>query len=849
MTGYNRGLAFDRQIYGVRAIVASLLVVGVFLTSACTDDRPAGESSAQTKWVDDPASFVNPFIGTEGVRTHRQAANTVPGAVMPFGMLSFGPEHVYTEDLLDESERSREWVIDKKVRLPVSPGGYNYAASRVKGFSLTRLSGTGCLGASGDVPILPFTSEIRHSPDADFLDATYSSGFSHDDEWAEPGYYQVRLANGVNVELSATERSGIARFAYPEDSPSRLLIRSSYSQLGSSDAFTEVHVDGNEITGWVTSGNFCGYLGEHNRRSYYTLHFVLKLEAPITAVGSWEDDKVTKGKGEAAGGTTYGEKGVPPLGKGSGVWVDLETSNHDAVTMRVGISYVSLENARHNLATEQPEGSTLETVRKRAYAAWNDSLKGVRIAATNREKITTFYTALYHSQFHPNVFSDVNGEYLGFDGKPHMISPGQHAQYANFSGWDVYRSQLQLITMLDRARASDIAQSLLNQATQYGGVWDRWTHNSGATGVMSGDPATIAIANFVAFGATHFDVEGAYASLEKAATTPTAYDLSDEGCPVFCRGQRPSLDQWLSLNYISDQSNSWEGASETLEQASADFALSQLAQRLGHSASHLSFLESSGNWKNLFNPAATERRGYIQGRNKDGSWKGDFNPAAGGLFVEGSPAQYLWMVPFDGAGLAEKLGGDDVMGGRLDSFFHKPDGAWVLFRDSAEFADVSNQPSINSPWMYLFTGEAHKTQETVNETLKQLWNASTTGIPGQDDLGEMSSWYVFSSLGLYPLYPGRGDLVLSSPTFSDATIGNITIHAEGHSSASTFVQSLKVNGQNSTRSWIDESHVLQSVTLDFELSGVPNHRWGKLPEDRPPSYSSGSVESVRVEPQ
>lgn len=826
------GLRHDRL---TRAALSSLLrsphlwlTLSVCVSPACTP---------QPDWVVDPASFVNPFIGTEGHGDHRRAANTVPGAVMPYGMLSFGPEHVYTEDLLAESERSRDWVVEKRGRLPVSPGGYNYAATRVKGFSLTRLSGTGCLGASGDVPILPFTSEIRHSPDSDLMDVYYSSGFSHDDERARPGFYQVGLSNGVNVELSATERSGIARFTYPESEPSRLLVRSSYSQLGSSDAFTEVDVENGEIRGWVTSGNFCGYLGEFNRRSYYTLHFVLELDAPITAVGSWEDDELTRGRHEASGGTGYGEEGVPPLGQGSGVWVDLDTSERKAVTLRAGISYVSLDNARLNLEREQTEGETLESVSAKAHDAWNDALGRVRIAATDREKTTTFYTALYHSQFHPNVFSDVNGEYRGFDGEAHKVSDGQGTQYANFSGWDVYRSQLQLVSMIDRARAGDIAQSLFNQASQYGGVWDRWTHNSGPTGVMSGDPATIAIANFVAFGADRFDVIGAYRSLERAATTPTEYDLSDEGCPVFCRGQRPSLDQWLSLNYISDQSNSWEGASETLEQSSADFALSQLAQRLGHSKSHARFLERSGYWENLYNPEATEGLGYIQGRNRDGSWKGDFDPADGGLFVEGSPAQYLWMVPFDGAGLAERLGGDEAMSSRLDGLFHKPDGSWVLFRDSAEYADVSNQPSINSPWMYLFAGQAHKTQETVGETRARLWNASTTGIPGQDDLGQMSSWYVFASLGLYPLYPGRSDLVLTSPAFSAAEIGNITIRAVGPTGGSSFVRSLKVDGATSNRSWIDESHVSRPVVLEFELSAEPNRSWGEPIEDRPPSYS------------
>ena len=813
------------------------LVVAPALALGCT-----GGGGREPEWVEDPASFVNPFIGTEGTRGHRTAANTVPGAVLPHGMLSFGPEVVYTEDLLAESERSRRWVVDRESRLPVSPGGYNYAASRVKGFSLARLSGTGCLGASGDVPLLPFTEEIRHSPDADLMDAYYSSSFSHDDEQARPGYYQVRLGNGVNVELTATERSGMARFTYPDSADSRLLVRTSYSQLGSTDAFASVDAEAGEITGWVNSGNFCGYLGEFNRRPYYTLHFVLELDRPITGVGSWQDENVAPGVGEASGGTGYGDEGVPPLRKGSGVWVDLDMSDGPVVTARVGISYVSLENARQNLDSEQPEGESFEDVSRKAYAAWNDALEGVRIVETDRDEITTFYTALYHSLFHPNVFSDVNGEYFGFDGEVHQVSSGQGAQYANFSGWDVYRSQLQLVAMLDRGRASDIAQSLLNQANQYGGVWDRWTHNSGPTGVMSGDPSTIAIANFVAFGADRFDVAGAYASLETAALNPTAYDLSDEGCPIFCRGQHPSLDQWLSVNYVSDQSNSWEGASETLEQASADFALSQLAERLGRTERHALFLERSGYWKNLFNPEASDsvgHRGYIQGRNLDGSWKEPFNPWNGGLFVEGSPAQYLWMVPFDGAGLAERLGGDDTMTTRLDEHFHKDDGSWVLFRDRSRYADVSNQPSIASPWMYLFAGAAHKTQETVAETRRQLWNATPSGHPGQDDLGEMSSWYVFAALGLYPLYPGRADLVLTSPAFSDAKIGNLTIRAHRAPEGGDFIQSLTVNGRASSRSWIDETHVSRAVRLDFELGAEPNVEWGHASEDRPPSYSGG----------
>jgi len=835
--------------------ISCLLTIGLSISgcnkleSNSADKNKTSESKAQ--WVENPVDYVNPFIGTEGVYNHRQASNVVPGAVVPHGMFNFGPEHAYTEDLLKESERMSKQVLDEKGRIPVGPGGYNYGASRIKGFSFTRLSGTGCLGASGDIPVLPFTSPIKHSPDTDMLDAYYSAGFSHQEETASPGYYQVKMDNGVNVELSATTRTGIARFTFDSPEQAKLLFRSSYSQLGSGDATTQIDKDKGEITGSVTSGNFCGYLGEFNRRDYYTLHFVAQLNVPIASTGSWQDDQVTIDSTKAKGGMGYGEKGIPKLGKGSGAWVGLDLTQQKTVTMKVGISYVSLANARANLAKEQQtlltntannNAKIFEQVRENSSQKWNSALKKVKVVSNNKDKLTTFYTALFHSQFHPNVFSDINGQYLGFDQKVHTIDDKQTAQYANFSGWDVYRSQLQLVTLLDPTRGSDIAQSLYNQANQYNGVWDRWTHNSGATGVMSGDPSTIAIANFSAFGASNFDINGAYASLLKAANQPTSFDLSNEGCPVFCRGQHPSLDQWQSINYISDQSNSWEGASETLEQASADFALSQLAKKLGDDSAHQQLLTRSGYWKNLFNPNATKSNGYIQGRNKDGSWKADFDPNSGHLFVEGSPAQYLWMVPFDGNGLKDVVGGDEAMSTRLDNHFHKPDGSWVLFRDNATYSDVSNQPSIASPWMYLFTGHAYKTQDTVRATIELLWNNTTKGIPGQDDLGQMSSWYVFSALGMYPLMPGRADMVLSSPVFSKAQIGNLTINAPYASSENRYIESLKVNNVDSTKSWIDDSYISKPVELTFKLSSVPNKQWGAKLADRPMSFATQGTE-------
>lgn len=802
-------------------------------------NNAASEAAKGPNWITQPVDFVNPLIGSQGVFNHRQAANVAVGASLPFGMFNFGPEHAYTEALLSESEGLKKRVLEEKVRIPVSPGGYNYDATRVKGFSFTRLSGTGCLGASGEVPVLPFLEPIKHSPDTDLMDAYYSVGYSHANESVRPGSYRITLDNGVGVNLSATERSGIAEFDFPKNADAKLLFRTAYNQLGSEKASTRFNPETGEITGSVTSGNFCGYLGEANRYSYYTLHFVAKLDVPVTSSGGWQDDKMLPGASYSEGGTGYGPKGVPELGKGSGLWLELDTAARQKVTMRVGISYVSEANARQNLITEQAH-KDFAAIEIQANSRWNETLAKVKVAANpeaDKDRLTTFYTALYHALHHPNLFNDVNGEYTGFDGKVHKLSAGQAAQYANYSLWDVYRSQLQLISLMEPKIASDMAQSMLNQANQYGGVWDRWTHNSGATSVMSGDPSTIAVANFVAFGADDFAVEAAYKSLYKAATEPTQFDLGNTGCPVFCRGQRPSLDQWLSLNYISDQSNSWEGASETLEQVSADFALSQLAARLGHKSQSDELLKRAGYWQNLYNPKATVDLGYIQGRNRDGSWKADFDPASPHLFVEGSPAQYLWMLPFDGAGMSALLGGDAAMEARLDSHFIKPDGSYVLFRDDAFFADVSNQPSINSPWMYLHTGAAYKTQKVVRETLNTLWLPTPKGIPGQDDLGQMSSWYVFSALGLYPMLPGRAELVLAAPVFEAAEIGKLSIRAPGASNDRLYIDEIVLNGNPSLKSFIPADYVERKTSLEFKLSDKPNPAFGQAKTERPPSFS------------
>jgi predicted alpha-1,2-mannosidase len=412
-------------------------------------------------------------------------------------------------------------------------------------------------------------------------------------------------------------------------------------------------------------------------------------------------------------------------------------------------------------------------------------------------------------------------------------------QYANFSGWDIYRSHLQLVSWLDPKRGSDIAQSLYNQARQNHGEWDRWTHNSGGTHVMSGDPAVPALADIVAFGGRDFDLPGAYASLVKAATVATANDLSDDGCNVECVGQRPSLDQWLDLHYNASKSHAWGGAGETLEDSTADFALAELARHVGDAKGRAKFLSRAGYWRNLFNPGATPEGGYIQNRNADGSWPA-FTPATDDGFVEGSAAVYLWMVPFDVHGLFDTLGGKAAATRRLDAFFHTPDGQWALTKAGPLHAELDNEPSVATPWLYDYAGQPWKTQEAVRIVANTIWKNAPDGIPGNDDLGEMSSWYVWAALGMYPEIPGRAELLLGSPLFPHAVVhgsgGDVVIDAPGASAQTPFVQSLTVDGKPHDAPWLTPALVAHGGTLRYTLGAKANTSWGAGAAGEPPSF-------------
>ncbi len=810
--------------------------------------------------ITDPAAFVNPFVGTSN------AGNTHPGAVAPFGMLTWGPDNVNTSSGVMRS---------------VTPSGYSYDNNTTRGFSLVHVSGAGCAGLAGDIPFFPYVGTLNAastSPStADVSNAsTYKATYTHAEEEATPGYYGVTLNNGVQVDLAATTRAGVGTFAYPSGSDATMLIRTSDSLKGSRDASVTIDPANRTVSGWVESGNFCGsFVGDGSlRRSYYKVHFTAEFDTAFTAHGTWKNAAVTPNSTSATGGTSYGTGGYPPAGQGSGAYLTFPAGSE--VGVRVGISYVDPEGAEKNLEAEAPEGTTVNQVKTDTKAAWNDELRTIEIGGGTASQQRTFYSALYHSLLHPNIIDDVDGRYPTFEGLQsdgtvslETLSPSQDHQYTTFSGWDVYRSQVQLVAFLNAKRGSDIVQSLLNQANQYDGVWDRWTHVTGATHVMVGDPSAISVAGMHSFGARDFDVEEAYQSLKKAATVPTEKDLSRQGWNIGVVGQRPSLDQFLQYGYYPQGCNAWGCPNETLEMAMADSGLAVLADALGHDEDAQMFSQRSQSWQNQYNPNATSEysggvpgpTGWIHPRNADGAWSSGFNAAQSGSgFVEAPAATYVWLVSHNPAGLFEVMGGHDVADQRLDGFFKDTSGNWSLVNswNNTMNVNMDNEPSIAAPWLYNYLGKPWKTQDTIRETLIQLWlnHADTAGgskgIPGNDDLGQMSSWFVFSAMGIYPQNPNRAELSLAAPLFETIKINRtdgptIEINAPGADVTKRYIDSLEIDGVVSTKNYLPQSVIEKDSVVDFAVSTTANTTRGTSPADAPPSDRTGeSLPEVRV---
>jgi predicted alpha-1,2-mannosidase len=776
----------------------------------------------------DPARYVNTFNGTEpGAQdfgTGGGAGNTFPGAVLPFGMAQFSPDTLPSEGAFG--------------------GGYTYGDEQIKGFSLKHMSGPGC-AAYQDFPITPTTQAITRSPAKTLttnLDDSFASAFSHADEHASPGYYEVKLASGIGARLTATRRTGFAHFAFPRASAPNVLINASGSATGSSDATVQIDPSHREVAGSVTSGQFC------YQRNRYRLYFAAQFSKPFSAYGTWRRELLLPGStsnSDSIGSDPFVYQPIPGGPSGikdggltaqTGAYVSL--GSEPSVEVRVGLSFVSVDNARANLAAESGQAS-FAAVRARARATWNGMLGRVRVSGGSRLDKRRFYTQLYHALIHPSTFSDANGDYTGFDGATHKAR--SRTQYADFSGWDTYRTQMPLLAMIAPRAASEMVKSLLTDAAQ-SGYLPKWSQANGHTHVMVGDPADALIAGAYAFGARGFSASKALAAMVKGATQ---YEKASTAPDYY---ERAGLPDYLARGYVSHERNTdatgqtfqpesvWGTASTTLEYALADFAIARLAAARCDRKAYTAFARRSGNWRNVFDPSAR----LVQPRSSDGSFK-QVGPTGTDGFVEGSAAQYTLFVPHDPAGLFRALGGRRAAVRRLDDFFARlNDGP------ASSHAFLGNEPTLDTPWLYNWARQPYKAAAIVRRAMLSLYADKPSGMPGNDDLGSMSSWWVMSALGLYPAVPGTDLLAVGSPLFRSATVRLAGGHAlriraprAGH--RRSFVQRLLLNGRPRSRAWFHFGSLRRGARLRFDLSARPNRRFGSRRDDLPPSFGPKSA--------
>ncbi|MFF8651028.1 GH92 family glycosyl hydrolase [Streptomyces griseoluteus] len=748
----------------------------------------ATPAHAQT---DQPArltDLVNPFIGTQN------EGNTYPGAAVPFGMVQLSPDTGHNT-------------------------GYDYAQDHIRGFSLVHLSGVGC-GLGGDLPVLPTTGDVTTT---DY--AKYAARFSHDDESASPGYYRVGLDSGIEAELTATARTGVQRYTFPATDKANVLLNAGQSLY--TKVATEVEIlDDHTVRTRLTGRGFC------QDTVPYTLYTVTRFDRPFTAHGTWTGSTVTDGAKTGA----------------DGAYLRFDTHEDRTVEATTALSYVDARGALGNLRAEG--GRSFDAVRDAARRSWEDRLDDVRAHGGSDTLRRTFYSSLYRSFLAPNIGSDTDGRYTGWDQRIHRTRGFTY--YQNWSLWDTYRTQSQLLSLLAPREARDMAISVI-RIDEESGWLPKWGYGTVETNIMTGDPVTPFLTNAYQQGLLHGWEERAYRALRKNA----------DGVPP---ADSPAVGREANREYLADgfapyvkdrphakpgDSDYDHGASATLEYALSDAMLSRMARDLGHRADADRYAARAQNYRRIFDPST----GFFRARDASGAFTGPADPAKSEGFHEGTSWQYQWLVPQDLPGMVDLVGGKQAANDRLDSFFAydrlTEDPAktarevWVngpYDYYNADKYNPQNEPDLIAPYTYLSTGQPWKTTDVVHAALT-LFTDGPTGMTGNDDLGTMSAWNVLSSIGVFPVQPGYDTWGLSTPVFDrvDLTLdrryyphGTLTITAPGTSADTRYVQSARLDGAAYGRTYLTTEALRTHRSLSFTVGSTPSS-WGTGADAGPPA--------------
>ena len=737
-------------------------------------------AQAQTGSADyDPVDYVNPFIGTTNYGT------TNPGAVCPQGMMSVVPFNVMGAVEGNRDKDSRWWSTP-----------YEHNNVFFTGYAHVNLSGVGC-PELGSLLLMPTTGELE----VDYM--KYGSHYT--DEQASPGYYSNILTKyGIKTEVTATPRTGRARFTFPEGKGNILLNLG--EGLTNESGATVRFVNDREIEGSKLLGTFC-----YNPQSVFPIYFVMRIDKQPGDRGYWK--KMRPMTIEAQWDSTAGTRKIytsylkEMSGDDIGTWFTFDTREGETIEVSIGVSFVSIENARENLEAEQA-GRTFDDLRQTARTAWRNDLSRILVEGGTDDQRTVLYTALYHFLIHPNILNDVNGEYPAMESNEILTTQGR--RYTVFSLWDTYRNVHQLMTLLFPDRQLDMVRTMIDMYREHGWL-PKWELYGRETLTMEGDPAIPVIVDTWMKGLRDFDLETAYEAMRKSATAPGAENL-----------MRPDADDYFNLGYVPLREQYDNSVSHALEYYIADFSLSRLAAALGKKEDAKLFYERSLGYRHYFCP----EYGTLRPKLPDGTFYAPFNPEQGANFEpcpgfhEGSAWNYTFYVPHDIPGLTRLMGGRKAFIDKLQHVF------------DAGLYDPANEPDIAYPYLFsYFKGEEWRTQKLVKELLAKYFKAAPDGIPGNDDTGTMSAWAIFSMLGFYPDCPGLPEYTLTAPTFDKVTIQldtryypqkELVIKTVRPTSDANYIKGIKVGGKAYKGFRISHDQWVNAGQVEFILQERPS---------------------------
>lgn len=746
----------------IRVIVAVLLSFETMFTGMINGVNFSKSVEMPTVEAGEYGKYVDPFIGTGG--TPWTCGMLSPAATVPFGAVRLGPDTSFAGGI----------YITK-----MNTSGYYYEQGHIKGFSHSRLSGTGAEDYSN----------FRVTPVIGKNDPAVMP-YSHDKEIASPGYYAVYLPTvGCLAEMTADIHTGVHRYTFFESDDARLYIdvTSGSAQEDSYDGYVEYNAE----TGVITGG--CVLDGQFSARSGgLPTYFAAVADKPVVSYEIKSDEK------------------------DCGIDLNFGNLKDESVELKIGISYVSEENAMLNLVAET-EGISFDKARENAVDEWETRLSSIRITADDETK-TKFYTALYHNMIMPTDFTDTNGEYLGFDKKTHVADG--YTYRTDMSLWDTVRTTHPLYTLIAEEIQSDCLNSLVNMAEQGAGVIPRWPMGAGYTGSMIGDAANIMIAESYLKGITDFDAEAALEHMKYTSENAVNKDGRDY------------INEYNEYGYIpQDTAGVNKSVSRTLEYAWADAAIASLAKALGKDDDAEKYGAKSMNYKNVFNPETK----YFQARNSDGSFVWNFSPYIttfydavmikkfADCYCEGSARQWRWSVFHDIDGMIELFGSEEYFVSELDDFM-KDASLNRAAVDPGHGFWVGNQHDIHTPYLFSNAGRPDLTQKWVRWTLDNRFSTDIDGLDGNDDGGAISAWYVFSSIGFYPL-AGSDKYWIGSPCVDNAEIklsnGNtLSIVAENQGKDNVYVKSVTLNGEKLDGCYITHAQLTGGGKLVFEMSAT-----------------------------